>query len=202
MKHHFIDRYSDNKSIISRIPVLVKFVALLAVLFLIVIMQDKFLFVFFSLLIIIFILSRVPFKYFFMRILIVLPFIALVGFAVLISPKLRWDNMIITVFKSLCSIGYLLLFALTTKFTEFTKFLRKIRIPNIFIHLLNFLYRYFFILTNEYERMERAFLMRRGKSSGINNLKIYFSIAGSLLIRSYERSYRIFYAMLMKGYRI
>jgi cobalt/nickel transport system permease protein len=66
---------------------------------------------------------------------------------------------------------------------------------------LSFLYRYFFVLTEEAMRMKQARDCRRvGRAPFLEELKVLSSMLGTLLIRSFERAERMHYAMLSRGY--
>lgn len=62
------------------------------------------------------------------------------------------------------------------------------------------MYRYFFLLTDESEKMVRSVKIRSGKEPKLRIIKIYASILGILFIKSYERSDRVYKAMVMRGY--
>jgi len=76
-----------------------------------------------------------------------------------------------------------------------------LKIPKKLIHLFFFFYRYISVLHEEYIRLRRAMIVRC--FSPKTNLHTYKSIAyliGMLLVKSYERSQRIYQAMLCRGY--
>ena len=110
--------------------------------------------------------------------------------------------------NSILSIQAAVLLILTTLPPEIFFALEKIKIPNLFISIINLAYHYLFVIREEVMRMIRA---RTSRSSSIFNQKISGGslwwrakvtggMAGSILIRSIERSDRVYTAMLSRGY--
>ena len=109
--------------------------------------------------------------------------------------------------KSWLSVQAALLLAYTTPFAELVDALRALRIPAIIVSIISFMYRYLAVLTDEAGRMSRARASRsaqapHGRSGGslVWRAKVTGSMVGSLFIRSYERSERIYSAMLARGF--
>jgi cobalt/nickel transport system permease protein len=82
-----------------------------------------------------------------------------------------------------------------------------LRIPTMLTTIVAFLYRYLFVLTDEVIRLLRARQSRSaaipGLASGRNlvwRARVTGNMAGQLFLRSYERSDRIYNAMLARGY--
>jgi cobalt/nickel transport system permease protein len=102
--------------------------------------------------------------------------------------------------------GALLLVA-TTRFPDLIHALEHLHFPKLIVTIIAFLYRYLFVLTDEVLRMTRARQARSaaaaGRQSG-GSLRWRAGVAGSmvgqLFLRSYERSDRIYNAMLSRGY--
>jgi len=109
--------------------------------------------------------------------------------------------------KSWLSVQAALLLAYTTPFADLVDALRALRIPAIIVSIISFMYRYLAVLTDEAGRMSRARASRsaqapHGRSGGSLawRAKVTGSMVGSLFIRSYERSERIYAAMLARGF--
>ncbi|MEO0297036.1 MAG: CbiQ family ECF transporter T component, partial [candidate division WOR-3 bacterium] len=64
--------------------------------------------------------------------------------------------------------------------------------------IFSFLYRFFFLLYDEIERMKRA-MISKGKNP---DFKSYLIFSGNIFIRTYERSERVLKAMVSKGWKI
>ena len=79
--------------------------------------------------------------------------------------------------------------------------------PAIIVSIIGFMYRYLAVLTDEAGRMNRARQARsaaapQGRSGGSLGwrARVTGAMVGSLFIRSYERSERIYAAMLARGF--
>lgn len=80
--------------------------------------------------------------------------------------------------------------------------LQRLRCPPVIVQMMLFTYRYIFLFMAEMERMDTA-MKARGFVKGPNlyTLKVMGGFVGTLLIRSFERTERIYKAMLSKGYQ-
>ena len=109
--------------------------------------------------------------------------------------------------KSWLSVQAALLLAYTTAFADLVDALRALRVPAIIVSIISFMYRYLAVLTDEAGRMSRARQSRSaaapdGRSGGSLSwrARVTGAMVGSLFIRSYERSERIYAAMLARGF--
>jgi cobalt/nickel transport system permease protein len=156
-------------------------------------------------------LAELPGKILMQRFLIALPFCAFVGITNIIVdrvPALAIGNVVITmgliscfaiILRTfLCVMAVFLLIA-TTPFTELTKELRRLHIPAVFILLVEMIYRYLGVLSQEAASMSTAYKLRSVKTRGIQ-MRHMGSFVGQLAIRSFERSERIYAAMTCRGY--
>lgn len=116
-------------------------------------------------------------------------------------------DMLSIMAKSWLSVQAALLLAYTTPFTDLVDALRALRIPAVIVSIISFMYRYLAVLTDEAGRMSRARRSRSaqapdGRAGGSLTwrAKVTGSMVGSLFIRSYERSERIYAAMLARGF--
>ncbi len=80
--------------------------------------------------------------------------------------------------------------------------LQHLKCPKILIQMLLFTYRYTFVFIEEMRRMQiamraRGFVMK----SNIKTMHVMGNFVGTLLVRSFERSERVYKAMLSKGYQ-
>jgi cobalt/nickel transport system permease protein len=63
------------------------------------------------------------------------------------------------------------------------------------------MYRYIFVLEDEFLRMQRAFQSRSlGNKKGWFLTRSFANMVGVLFIRAYERAERIYLAMCARGY--
>ncbi len=108
--------------------------------------------------------------------------------------------------KSWISVQAALLLAFTTPFHDLVDGLRQLRLPRIMVAIISFMYRYLSVLAGEATRMSRARASRsadpdgRGGGSLRWRAKVTGSMVGSLFLRSYERSERVYAAMQARGF--
>ena len=109
--------------------------------------------------------------------------------------------------KSWVSVQAAILLALTTPFPELVEALRRLRLPRIMVAIIGFMYRYLAVLGDEGRRLGRARASRsadppggRGGGSLRWRARVTGGLVGSLFLRSYERSERIYAAMQARGF--
>ncbi|NEP85179.1 MAG: cobalt ECF transporter T component CbiQ, partial [Okeania sp. SIO3B3] len=75
-------------------------------------------------------------------------------------------------------------------------------IPPLLADMTLLSYRYLFEMGDDLRRMQIATRLRgfEGRKLNAHTLRTYAALAGSLLVRSYERSERIYQAMVLRGY--
>lgn len=106
------------------------------------------------------------------------------------------------VVKSWLSVMVSGLLVATTRFTDLVHALRALRVPAMLTTTISFMVRYLFVLMEEATRLMIA---REARSAGKGGsvawrARVLGGMIGSLFIRSYERSERIYAAMLSRGY--
>jgi len=104
--------------------------------------------------------------------------------------------------KSWLSVLVSGLLVATTPFPDLLSALRSLRVPAALTATISFMYRYLFVLVDEALRMQTA---REARSAGpgrtvVWRARVLGGMIGSLFIRSYERSERIYAAMLGRGF--
>ncbi len=109
--------------------------------------------------------------------------------------------------KSWLSAQAALLLAITTPFADLTWALGSLRVPGTLVAIISFMYRYLFTLKEEADRLIRARAARSGALPGqrsggnvIWRARVAGGMVGNLFLRSYERSERVYAAMLARGY--
>jgi cobalt/nickel transport system permease protein len=221
------DRYHEKESFIHHLDPRVKVVLTIAFIISNVMLPDgawmAFMFAWLFLLAANF-LSRLGIAYTFKRSLVALPF-ALIAITVLFSipgkalfafQLFTWNftvsdmgllRFVSIIIRSWLSVQIALLLVAATRFPDLIHAFEHLRVPSILTTIIAFLYRYLFVLTDEVLRLLRARESRSaaftGKRSGGGVLwraKIAGNMAGQLFLRSYERSDRIYNAMLSRGY--
>ena len=107
--------------------------------------------------------------------------------------------------KSWLSVQVALLLAYTTPFPTLIDALRSLRLPAIMVSIISFMYRYLAVIGEAAGRMNRARDARSASGAGHGGnitwrARVAGSMVGSLFIRSYERSERVYAAMLARGF--
>lgn len=107
---------------------------------------------------------------------------------------------IVAKFVSILTVG-LVLFG-TAPFLTAIQAMRALGLPPILADMTLLAYRYLFEIGGDLARMETAMGLRgfragRFSAHGFGHLA---ALAGSLLVRSYERSERVYKAMILRGY--
>ena len=110
------------------------------------------------------------------------------------------------IMKSWLSVTAAVLLTSTTPAFSLLSALRSLKLPAILVSIVMLMYRYLFVLVDETQRLLRARTARSaaiGPGAGgsiIWRAKGAGGMAGSLFIRTLDRSERIYLAMLARGY--
>lgn len=109
--------------------------------------------------------------------------------------------------KSWIAVTAAALLSATTRYLDVVAALRWFRIPALLVAVMAMMYRYLFLLIEEAQRLIVA---RRARSAAVDGHKSGGSIrwrarvtgnmAGSLFIRTFDRSERVHMAMLARGF--
>lgn len=109
--------------------------------------------------------------------------------------------------KSWLSVQCALLLTYTTPFHDLIDAMRDLRIPRILVAIIGFMYRYLAVLGEEASRMLRARSARSASATAgaaggslAWRASVTGHMVGSLFLRSYERSERIYAAMQARGF--
>jgi cobalt/nickel transport system permease protein len=109
--------------------------------------------------------------------------------------------------KSWLSVQAALLLTYTTPFHELVDALRQLRLPEVMVAIIGFMVRYLDVLADEAGRLLRARSSRSaavpGRRAGGSlgwRARVTGGLVGSLFLRSYDRSERIYAAMQARGF--
>lgn len=168
-------------------------------------------------------LSRLPLAFlgsrlklpgmFLLSVALVLPFFPARSAEVL-SPQvwLEWGPLaiyqsgvialIIIVARFLCILTLGLLLFGTAPFMATVRALRSLGLPPILADMILLTYRYLYEIGDSFRTLRTAMRLRgfRGHQLNRRTLAALVSLAGSLLVRSYEQSERVYDAMRLRGY--
>jgi cobalt/nickel transport system permease protein len=118
--------------------------------------------------------------------------------------------------KSWLSVQMAVVLTAATSFPDLLRAMRSLHLPKVLVAVIGFAYRYIFVIADEVARMMRARAARSGtlslsedgalsgnRRSGGSvfwRARVTGGMAGSLFLRSIERSERIYDAMVARGY--
>jgi cobalt/nickel transport system permease protein len=169
-------------------------------------------------------MAGLEFNYTLKRSFVALPFVlpaitiifTLPGQPIFTLPVFLWDwvatdagliRFFSIVLRSWLSVQLAILLTATTQFPDLMHALRHLKVPQILIAVISFMYRYLFVLADEVMRLLRA---RESRSARLPDrpgggsipwrARVVGNMAGQLFLRSYERSDRVYNAMLARGY--
>lgn len=132
------------------------------------------------------------------------PIFSVLGARVSDAGLLRFLDVMI---KSWLAVQVGLLLTLTTPLPDLLGALAGLRVPAALIAITGFMLRYLTTLKDEAERLLRARSARSGSLPGQTSGGSLFwrgqvagGVVGSLFLRSFERSERVYAAMLARGY--
>ena len=205
MEHFFIDKYSELDSAIHRLDPRVKLITFLAyILFVIFTPPTQYLSftLYAAILLLLIIISRVPIGYIIKRSLVVIPFILVIGLSMPFLKEESPSSIFWNVFsKAYLSVLCMILLSQTTKFSLLLKGLENFKIPRLIIMVLAFMYRYVFVILDEFMRTLRAKKLRTfGRIKNTLEIKALSGIIANIFIRSYERAERVYQAMCSRGF--
>lgn len=135
-------------------------------------------------------------------------FTLVVGFlALMVAPGLpaRAEHGLLAVVLTLLaknSLAFLMMLVIgsVTPWREVLRAMRRLGVPSVLVATLQFMERYLHVLLGELERMMRARRARSCRPIGILSWRSLAGLVGSLLLRSLNRSERVHWAMLARGW--
>ncbi|MBU0549378.1 MAG: cobalt ECF transporter T component CbiQ [Candidatus Omnitrophica bacterium] len=203
MHHSFSDKFADLDTPLSRLPIKFKIIFCLSFVFLIAVtpIQLSSLFWIYGLLLALLIfLSRIPLLFLLKRMATILPFLILVAISIPFIHKNGWVIFTSCLIRAALIILSLILLIQTTRFSKLLDALNGLKVPQLIIMLLSFMYRYLFVLEDQILRKKRALDARSAGMQGWQALKSTANMAGSIFIHTYERAERVYLAMCARGY--
>jgi len=110
-----------------------------------------------------------------------------------------WVSLVSLFVRSTLTVGAAFILVGTTGFTAVCQALQRLGTPQLFAVQLLFLHRYIFVLADETCRSSRARELRSCGKKGLG-VASFGSLAGHLLLRTWQRAERIHTAMLARGF--
>ena len=146
--------------------------------------------------------------------LVALPLLFTVpGDVLVLMPVTGWtitaeglERFLSLTLRSWISIQAAILLTAVAPFSDVLWALGELRLPRLLVSTIGFMYRYFFVLADEAAHMLRARTARsaeivgRRRPSPVWQGQVAGHMVGSLFLRALERSERVHFAMLARGY--
>lgn len=229
MHIHFLDPYQATGSLIHSMDARVKFILTLAFILTAALTPVGAWPVYtllFTLMIAVEILSELGVGYVLKRAVLALPFV-LAALPVIFTvesapwfsiPLGRWtltvysagvERFLSIALKSWISVQAAIVLAASTPFPDLLAAMRAVHVPRLLVAIFGLMWRYLFVLADEAMRLLRGRAARSGHSDQPDlkpggkltwRARIAGGMAGNLFLRAFERSDRIYVAMLSRGY--
>ena len=146
-------------------------------------------------------MAGIPWRYVAARLAFVAPLLLLLGLSIPLSHGFRQGGwlMLTVVLKGCLSFCLLVWLTNTTPFDQLLTAMRRLGVPKLFISTLSFMYRYLFVLFDEFNRMRRARQARTFIRRRVPDPRASAQLLGMVLLRSLDRAERVHAAMLARG---
>ena len=212
-----LDRYAYLDSPVHRWQQSYKLIGLLSLIFAFAFVQNIWLLpIMVIVTTVLFSLSKIPFSFlikrlrypswFILAVILFLPFVSgetpifQLGFLTVKSEGC-WQALLVSV-RFFCILTVSLVMFGTAPFLSSIKAMRSLGLPKVIVDMSLLSYRYLEELSETLTTMQRAMKLRGFQPKGFSrrNLEVFSQLTGSILIRSYDRSLRIYQAMILRGY--
>jgi cobalt/nickel transport system permease protein len=229
MHVHFLDPYRPRDSAIHRLDPRIKLVLAVAFILTNTLLPTgawPIYILFFALIISVEVISELGVSYVLKRSSLALPFVlAAVPLIFTIPGKTLFsisigaleihaslqgiERFISIAIKSWLSVQAAIVLSACTTFPDLLVAMRALHVPQLLVSVFGLMWRYMFVLVDEASRMLRARSSRSGQSDSPGarqggsiswRAKVTGGMAGSLFLRAFERSDRIYMAMVSRGY--
>lgn len=164
----------------------------------------------------IFILSKLPLSFlisrlrypgfFILAVILFLPFVAgktvILDWGILTIKQEGCLAVIRIVTRFICILTVSLVLFGTAPFLKTIKSMKLLGLSAIIVDMMLLSYRYLEELGEMLTRMQRAIKLRGFQSRNLSkrNLEVIADLTGTLFVRSYEQSQRVYQAMILRGY--
>lgn len=144
--------------------------------------------------------SRTPVLYMLKRLALLAPLCLLVILTQYITRHLSPVQTSNLILKALTSMALVILLTATTPIQSLFSAMEAWGVPRIMTTLFNFMYRFAFILREEFGKMITNVRLRKQQRGVFSSIRLFGMLLGILFIRSYDRSERVFRAMVLRGF--
>jgi cobalt/nickel transport system permease protein len=110
-----------------------------------------------------------------------------------------WLTFLSLTIKTGLTVTAALLLIATTGMDRLAATLRMLKIPKLFVMQVLLTYRYITVLLEETARILRAYSLRAPNQKGVRR-NAWGSLAGQLLLRTFDRAQRVYQAMCLRGF--
>jgi len=220
MEYANLDEYTKGQSALHRLDARVKLLCAIISIFCIVCLTHWYMpLIFFAVCFGLVIYSRAPLKEYCRRLLIPISLIAFIGiimpftYGTTIIARVPWLMLpiysegiyfgVLVFTRAISAVSVLNLLIMVTPITKVMDSMAWFRMPAIIVDTMMLMFRYIGILTDESTRMYRAQVSRCGHSKSVGffkKLTNFGNIAGSLMVRAFDRSIIVGNAMISRGY--
>lgn len=157
-------------------------------------------------------LIGIPLRWLAGRLLLILPFILFMG---IFNPWLErseqfiafghsfsigWLSLISIVLRGLLCVSLGILLISNCGIVGISQGLYQLKMPKIFCLMVYFIYNYFSLLAQEMVRIQKAYLLRKLSRKQRFDLNDYREVLKLFFMRVWERSNKIYQAMLCRGF--
>ena len=201
MHHAFLDAYADRNTPLNTLSAGVKLISWVVMVVALVVCPAEYGIPAFAVLVaLLWGLARLPLGMAVHRLLHLAPFLGVIALSALFRENGGILFLTLTA-KAALAVLLTLIVISTTRFTRILEALKQLRVPGLLVDLLSFMYRYSFLLEDQFLRAGRAFDSRRaGTVPPLLRVRVLSHILGAVFIRTYERAERVYLAMCARGY--
>jgi cobalt/nickel transport system permease protein len=104
------------------------------------------------------------------------------------------------VLRVLAGISLVLLLSMSTSADKLFKAAAWFRVPGTFVEIGLLIYRYIFVLGEEFFQLQDAQRTRLARNGWRRGMRAASVLGASIILRSYDRAARVFEAMTVRGY--
>lgn len=220
MEYLNLEEYTDGDSALHKLDARIKVLCAIISIFCIVFLTHWYMpLIFFAVCFGLVIYTRASLKVYCKRLLIPVSLVAFIGiimpftYGKTIIARVPWLMLpiysqgiyfgVLVFTRCISAVSVLNLLILVTPITEVMDSLAWFRMPAVIVDTMMLMFRYIGILSDESTRMYRAQVSRCGHSKSVGYFKKltnFGNIAGSLLVRAFDRSVIVGNAMISRGY--